>query len=100
MEQIKKNIDVIKILKICLSIASLICLLDMPYGYYQLYRLVACVIFGYLAINSNDDAWIILWGISALLVQPFFKFALGREIWNIVDLVFAVVLLISLRKSD
>jgi hypothetical protein len=71
----------------------------MPYGYYQLYRLVACVIFGYLAIKSNDDAWIILWGISALLVQRFFKIALGRELWNIIDLVFAVVLLISLRKS-
>ena len=88
-----------RILKIIVAILSIVCLFDMPYGYYQLYRLVACVIFGYLAIKSNDDTWTLLWGISALLVQPFFKIALGREIWNIIDLVFAVLLLISLRKS-
>ena len=31
----------------------------------------------------------------ALLFQPFFKIALGREIWNIVDVVVGIGLLVS-----
>ncbi len=31
----------------------------------------------------------------ALLFQPFFKIALGRQVWNIVDIVVAVGLLVS-----
>jgi hypothetical protein len=32
----------------------------------------------------------------ALLFQPFFKIALGRQIWNIVDVVVGIGLLISI----
>ena len=38
-------------------------------------------------------------GISALLVQPFFKVALGRDIWNIVDVMWAVILVVSIFKK-
>ena len=37
----------------------------------------------------------IIWIVSGLLVQPFFKVALGSEIWNIVDVVWAVLLIFS-----
>jgi hypothetical protein len=33
----------------------------------------------------------IIYGGLALLFQPFFKIALGREMWNIVDVVVGIV---------
>jgi hypothetical protein len=88
------------VLKATTALLSLVCLLDMPYGYFQFYRFVAFGVFAYLAIEEqNEDGWSIVWGISALLVQPFFKVALGREIWNIVDVLFAAILMISIVKN-
>jgi len=90
-----------RILKIIVAILSVVGLFDMPYGYYQLYRVIAAASFVYFAFNSKEnELWFFVWLVSAILVQPFFKIALGREIWNIVDLVLAVVILISLKKSD
>ena len=85
-----------KKIKVCLAILSLVCLLDMPYGYYQLYRFIAMASFIYLAYaEQGKKEWMIIWIVSGLLVQPFFKVALGSEIWNIVDVVWAVLLIFS-----
>ena len=40
-----------------------------------------------------------LYGVLALLFQPFFKIALGREIWNIVDVVVGIGLILSISAS-
>ena len=85
-----------RILKIIVAILSIVCLFDMPYGYYQLYRVIAAASFVYFVINSKEnEVWFFVWLVSAILVQPFFKIALGREIWNIVDVAFAALLIIS-----
>ena len=85
-----------KYLKISLAVLSLICLLDMPYGYYELYRFIAMGTFFFLAYKEKDkESWMFFWIVSALIVQPFFKVALGREIWNIVDVFWAVILMFS-----
>ena len=85
-----------KLIKIFLALMSIVCLFDMPYGYYQLYRFLAMGVFLTLAINEkNNENWMIFWGLSALLVQPFFKIPLGREIWNIVDVFWAIILIYS-----
>jgi hypothetical protein len=57
--------------------------------------------FVYFAINEKDNqGWMFVWIISALLVQPFFKAALGREIWNIVDVIWAVLLVVSIVMKN
>lgn len=33
------------------------------------------------------------------LFQPFLKISLGRELWNIVDVIFGILLLISILKE-
>jgi len=38
----------------------------------------------------------IIYGGLALLFQPFIKIALGRQIWNIVDVITAIGLIISI----
>ena len=90
-----------KLLKLGLAALSLLCIIDMPYGYYQLYRFLALGVFLYLAYEEQDKKeWMIVWLMSALLVQPIFKIALGREIWNLVDIAFALILMISTFKKE
>ena len=42
-----------KILKILLAVLSILCLFDMPYGYYQLYRFIAMGIFFTIAFKEK-----------------------------------------------
>ena len=86
-------------IKIVLSILLFLCLADMPYGYYQFVRFVAMIGFGILSFQSAESenkSFLIIYGVLAILFQPFFKIALGREIWNIVDVIVGVGLLLSL----
>jgi hypothetical protein len=91
-----------KIIKILLAILFFLCLLDMPYGFYQLVRFVGLVGFGilaYQAYQNENQIEAIVYGGLALLFQPLFKIALGREIWNIVDVVVGIGLLLTLMKN-
>jgi len=86
-------------IKITLAILFFLCLLDMPYGYYQIVRLCAVVGFGILAYEAyciEKGNLAILYIGLALLFQPFIKLALGRDIWNIVDVLLGTGLIISL----
>ncbi len=89
------------ILKTALSILFLGCLADMPYGYYQFVRFVGMFGFGYLAYikYEKDDTWAIIWGASALLINPIFKISLGRNLWNIIDIVWVILLIYSIVKT-
>ncbi|MFT5252349.1 MAG: hypothetical protein ACI87N_001356 [Flavobacteriales bacterium] len=91
-----------KSIKIVLAALLLLCLLEMPYGYYQFVRFVSMAGFAYLAYSANEKNHkneLFIYIALALLFQPFFKIALGRTIWNIIDLVVAVSLLVSSRTS-
>ena len=88
-----------KIIKIVLALLLFICLADMPYGYYQLVRfagLIGFSILAYKAYEINQRTGMIIFVGLALLFQPFFKISLGREIWNIVDVIVGVGLLLSI----
>ncbi|MBL0278888.1 MAG: hypothetical protein IPQ11_00940 [Bacteroidetes bacterium] len=86
-------------IKIVLTILFLLCLLAMPYGYFQIVRFAGLLGFGLLAYQANEnkqtEMTIIFIGL-ALLFQPFFKVALGRQIWNIVDVVVSVFLIVTI----
>ena len=82
--------------KLILAIALLLCLADMPYGYYQFVRVAASVGFGvlaYTAFENKKQGEAILLLVLILLFQPLEKIALGRTLWNIVDVVVAIYLL-------
>ena len=90
-----------KIIKIVLAVLLLLCLAKMPYGYYILVRFVAFVVFGILAFmtyqkRNEIDVEILLYIALALLFQPFAKVALGRTLWNVVDVVVGVGLVAGL----
>jgi hypothetical protein len=58
--------------------------------------LIGFVILAYQANQQGRQTEMIIYGGLALLFQPFFKIALGREMWNIVDVVVGIGLLISI----
>lgn len=82
-------------IKISLAIFLLLCLLDMPYGYYQWVRWSAMVGFGLLAFQTQGHLRLLYLAL-ALLFQPFLKIALGRGIWMGVDILVATGLILSL----
>lgn len=79
-----------------LAAALLLCLLPMPYGYYVFVRFVTAVvmmIFGIYYLVNKQTGIAIAAFVIALLFQPFFKIALGRVMWNILDVVLAILLI-------
>ena len=89
-------------LKLMLASLLLLCLFDMPYGYYQLVRFVSMAGFAFLAFEANQTNaknQMLLYIFLALLFQPFIKITLGRELWNIMDVIVALFLLLTLKRK-
>ena len=86
------------VIKITLCVLLFVCLFDMPYGYYQFVRFIGMIGFGLLAFQDyqKNQTWFLIWISSALIINPFLKIALGRDIWNIVDVIWAVLLVVSI----
>ncbi|MBQ0909747.1 hypothetical protein KBJ98_13620 [Flavobacterium sp. F-328] len=90
------------IIKIILAILLLLCLLDMPYGFFQFVRFAAMVGFAYLAYSASEQNRkneLFVYMALAILFQPFFKLALGRTIWNIIDVIIAIGILLSITQE-
>lgn len=89
-----------------IALLLLLCLFDMPYGYYSFVRFAAAAafcLFAYMANQSGNKDRMIVFIILAVLFQPFLKVPLGRVIWNVVDVVVAgylVFLLINTSKDN
>lgn len=86
-----------KQLNIILAVLLLLCLFKMTYGYYTLMRLAATVGFAYMAYKYYEmkkEALVWTFGALGLLFQPLVKIALGRDVWNIVDVAVAVLLIV------
>lgn len=87
-----------KAVRIILAILFFLCLADMPYGFYQIVRFTGIIGFAILAHKAHEQSkqteMLIYCGL-ALLFQPFFKIALGRGVWNIVDIIVGSGLLIT-----
>ena len=87
------------VIKLILSILLVVCVFDMPYGFYQLVRFIALIGFGILAFNANQEnkkIELIIYVSLALLFQPFMKISLGRDLWNIVDIIVGIGLLTTI----
>lgn len=71
----------------------------MPYGFYQFIRFLAMIGFTYLAYAANEQKnknEMFFYIALAILFQPLVKLSLGRTLWNIVDLIVAVGLILSI----
>ena len=76
------------------SFMSGLALLDMPYGYYQLLRLVVFICAGWLAwkyIERNRTVGIIVFGLVALIFNPVMPLHFQRDTWAILNIATALV---------
>ena len=96
-----------KLLYLFLAAMMLLCLAPMPYGYFQLVRFVAMIVFGLMAYHYYQNQKMVatwVFGALALLFQPIYKIALGRVVWNLVDVIVALLLIalfvMEWRKSN
>ena len=90
------------LIKLIVAVLLLLCLADMPYGFYQLVRFVAAVAFAYLSYDyfkSKKDVMGFAFAALALLFQPLFKVSLGRTLWNLVDILVALGLLYLIIRT-
>lgn len=90
-------------LKLLLAALLLLCLAPMPYGYYQFIRLASMIAFAVMAYQyyeKKKEGLVIVFAALAILFQPFYKIALGRTMWNVVDVVVAMGLVILWYKEQ
>ena len=93
------NLNLNNAIKVVLAVLFFLCLTEMPYGFYQFVRFAGLIGFAILAYQANQQdrqTEMIIYGGLALLFQPFFKVALGRQMWNIVDVIVGLGLIISI----
>ena len=91
-----------KTIQVAIAILLLLCLFSMPYGFYMFIRFISTIGFAFLTFHyykMKKEKLAITFGIAALLFQPFFKVALGRDLWIIIDIIMAILLIILVTKE-
>lgn len=96
------------LIKILLIIALLLPFLHMPYWYFQLLHIFGTIGFTYLAYldyKQNIKITPQLFAASVIIINPIIKIAFHRNMWQIVDMILAVLILLSILlekrlKSD
>lgn len=72
-----------------------------PYGYYVLLRWVvalSAIFLVWVAYNLKKTFWFFLMGIVVILFNPIIPIHLSKETWVIIDLIVAVLFLVSIFK--
>ena len=71
----------------------------MPYGFYQTVRFAALVGFAVLAYQASErenKTEMIIYVCLAILFQPLLKISFGREVWNIIDIIVGIGLIVTI----
>ena len=92
-----------KHLKLFLAALFLLCLTDMPYGFYNLVRFVAMIafaVYAYFYYEKNNNKLAIAFLSLAVLFQPLLPIYLGRTLWNIIDVIVAIFLVVLYVKEN
>ena len=98
-----KKLSTIHILCLVLSGILLLAVIPWPYGYYMLVRIVAMVVFGiltYYFYSNKQITFAIVSAILAILFQPFVKIAMGREVWQVLDVIIGILLIVYVYTDN
>ena len=89
-------------IKLIHAILLFSCLLPFwEYGFFQFIRFISMLLFGLYAFKEYEagnkpKVWIYV--ALAILFQPLVKISLGRLLWNVVDVVVGVWLILNVKK--
>ncbi len=89
-------------IKLALAALMVLCLLPMPYGFYNLVRFLSMIGFGILAMDAyknGRNTLAVIYGSLVLLFQPFLKLLLGRSVWSVVDIAVALLLIVVIVRN-
>lgn len=92
-----------KSLKLILAVLLLLCLQQFPYGFYQFAHFCSMAGFGviaYIALQRKNTNQFFIFFVLALLFQPFLKVELGKTLWNIVELIVALFLILQVYITN
>ncbi len=92
---------IIRVMQVIVMGMLLWALADNPYGYYQILRWIVCGFFGYFAFlthDHNDIKWTWIFSGIAILFNPIIPIYLEREVWQVIDVIVAIVILASIFK--
>jgi hypothetical protein len=73
----------------------------LPYGFYMLVRIVATIVFVWAAVVAVQRKRITLatvFGLVAILFSPFLKVHFDKEVWVVLDLLAAGLLMITMKR--
>ncbi len=89
-------------IKLLISIMLIVCLLPMPYWYYNVVRFFCTlwsvsIAFGY--IQKLNLSWMVFYMIIANLFNPFIPIYLEKLTWNVIDVLLASILLLTSGKQ-
>ena len=76
------------------AVLLLLAVLPLPYFYYQLLRIVVTLIAAvnaYKFYEDNQMAWVLVFGIIALIWNPIFPIYMDKSVWMISDIIGAGV---------
>lgn len=89
------------------ALMMLVALGPLPYGYYQLLRLVAFLAAGLIAygfLRRRREAWTAVFMMVAIVFNPIFPISLARELWAVLNVLSCVTFLVGMwaafRASD
>ncbi len=90
------------VIKLVLATGLILCLLDLPYVYYNILRWVMAIACFNLASDQHEKnhfgGWFFFVA-TAILFNPLYEVHLTRLLWNVIDIMIAVVLLAWATKE-
>lgn len=102
-EGLRPDLDIVKWVWIVPGVALLIAVLEMPYGYYELLRVLIAGFATYFAWKEYEgnaktvNSFVWIFGVIAVLFNPFLPINLAKEIWIIINVATAVYFFWHLR---
>lgn len=85
--------------RVLASVMLLWALSAHPYGYFTLMRFVVCAVAIYCALQASSqrkEEWTWILAGIAILFNPLIPFHLNRQIWSILDVAVAILLVVSI----
>lgn len=81
------------------AVLLLVALTDMPYGYYTFLRWVVfgTAVWMLILVAEFETRWKVAFAAIAVLFNPLFPVALGRQAWALVDLLTAIAFAVSTK---
>ena len=103
MEDYKRHSSLSKIVRLVTGASLLIAIANWPYAFYQFNRVMVFLAALYLVwylFESNRVGWAVAIGLGGLTFNPIAPLTLDQSTWQILNLLFGLIFLISILFTE